>query len=107
MAKFSGNIGYVETEQTSPGVWTEKVIERHYYGDLVRHYNDWVSTDYANSNITFGQDISIVADPYMYGNLVNMRYVVYKGTKWSIDNFEVDRPRVRINLGGVYNGDEN
>ena len=107
MAKFSGNIGYVETEQTSPGVWTETVVERHYYGDLVRHYNNWAPSDYANNNITFGQDISIVADPYMYGNLMNMRYVIYKGTKWSIDNFEVERPRVRINLGGVYHGDEN
>lgn len=107
MAKFSGKVGYVETEQTSPGVWTEsKIIERQYYGDLVRHYNDWSPTDYVSENIKFGQDISIVADPYMYGHLKNMRYVIYKGVKWRIDNFEVDRPRVRISLGGEYYGDE-
>ena len=107
MAKFSGKVGYIETEQTSPGVWTEsKITERQYYGDLVRHYNDWSPTDYVSEDIKFGQDISIVADPYMYGHLNNMRYVVYKGVKWRIDNFEVDRPRVKISLGGEYYGDE-
>ena len=107
MAKFSGKVGYIETEQTSPGVWTEsKITERQYYGDLVRHYNDWSPSDSVAENIKFGQDISIVADPYMYGHLHNMRYVIYKGVKWRIDNFEVDRPRVRISLGGEYYGDE-
>ena len=105
MAKFSGMVGYLETKQTSPGVWTKDIIEKQYYGDLVRHYNRWGPSDYANDNISFGQDISIVADPYMYGNLINMRYVVFKGTKWEISSFEVERPRVRLTLGGVYNGD--
>lgn len=36
MAKFYGVIGYAVTEETKPGVWTEKIIERMYYGDLTR-----------------------------------------------------------------------
>ena len=28
MAKFYGVIGYAVTEETKPGVWTEKIIER-------------------------------------------------------------------------------
>ena len=37
MAKFYGAIGYAVTEETKPGVWTEKIIERMYYGDLTRN----------------------------------------------------------------------
>ena len=37
MAKFYGVIGYAVTEETKPGVWTEKIIERMYYGDLIRN----------------------------------------------------------------------
>lgn len=32
MAKFYGVIGYAVTEETKPGVWTEKIVERMYYG---------------------------------------------------------------------------
>ena len=105
MAKFSGKIGYVETEETSPGIWSEKTTERQYYGDLVRSLNRWAPNESIGDNISFGQDISIVADPYMYGHLKNMRYVSFKGAKWEINSFEVERPRVRIILGSVFNGD--
>ena len=37
MAKFYGAIGYVETVETSPGVWEEQITERNYYGELVRN----------------------------------------------------------------------
>ena len=33
MAKFYGIIGYAITEEIKPGVWTERIIERMYYGD--------------------------------------------------------------------------
>ena len=38
MAKFYGVIGYAETLETSPGVWTEQITERNYYGDLINKY---------------------------------------------------------------------
>lgn len=107
MARFSGKIGYVEYSETSPGVWTSpSIIERQYYGDLVKHSCKWGPSDGANSDIVFSQDISIVADPYMYSNLHNMHYVIFQGIKWSIKSFEIDRPRVRITMGEEYHGDE-
>ena len=30
MAKYYGVIGYVETVETSPGVWEEQITERNY-----------------------------------------------------------------------------
>lgn len=37
MAKYYGIVGYVITEETSPGVWGEVTNERPYYGDIVRN----------------------------------------------------------------------
>lgn len=106
MARFSGKIGYVEHMETSPSVWTEQVIERQYYGDLTRQFDKWGSGDGVNDNISFGQKISIIADPYLYDNVQNMRYVIFRGIKWKIRDFEIIRPRVIISLGEEYHGDE-
>lgn len=106
MARFSGKIGYVTHEETSPGVWTESIVERQYYGDLTRHSRRWESGDSVNDNIVFSQDISIVADPYLYDNANNMRYVTFRGIKWRITKFEIDYPRVRITTGEEYHGDQ-
>lgn len=105
MARFSGKIGYVEREETSPGVWTPVITERQYYGDLTRHSRKWGPSDGANDNITFSQDISIVADPYLFSNSHNMRYVIFRGIKWTITSFEIEYPRVRIMMGEEYHGD--
>ena len=36
MAKWYGMIGYGKTVETSPSVFTEKIVERPYYGDIGR-----------------------------------------------------------------------
>ena len=105
MARFSGKIGYITHVETSPGIWTEDIVERQYYGDLLKHSRKWGKSESVNDNITFSQSISIVADPYLYDNFQNMRYVIYRGIKWKITDFEIDRPRVRISMGEEYHGD--
>ena len=37
MARFFGRIGYGETVETAPGVWVDDIIERSYYGDVIRN----------------------------------------------------------------------
>ena len=105
MARFSGKIGYITHVETSPGIWTEDIVERQYYGDLLKHSRKWSKSESVNDNIIFSQSISIVADPYLYDNFQNMRYVIYRGIKWKITDFEIDRPRVRISMGEEYHGD--
>ena len=36
-AKFYGEIGYGETVETSPGVYEDIIVERKYYGDVIRN----------------------------------------------------------------------
>lgn len=103
MAKFYGVVGYVHTEETVPGAWEEVVTERSYYGDVIKNTSRWQTTEHLNDDITVNNQISIVADPFAYNNFYNMKFVKWMGTAWKITNVEVQRPRLILTIGGVYN----
>lgn len=103
MAKFFGAIGYAETVETTPGVWEEKITERNYYGDLIRNSRRLQSSEQLNDDINISNEISIVSDPYANANFHSMRYVEFMGAKWKITNIEVQYPRLKLTLGGLYN----
>lgn len=104
MAKYYGVIGYAETVETAPGVWKEKIIERAYYGDLIRNTRRLEGNNQVNDNVNIGNEISILADPYANENFHAMRYIEFMGTKWKITNVEVRYPRLILTAGGLYNG---
>ena len=106
MAKFYGVVGYGETLETKPGVWTDRIVEREYSGDLIRNLTSkWSkSSDSTNDNLNINNQISIVADPFAYQNFHAMKYVEFMGTKWKIESVEVQYPRLILTVGGVYNG---
>ena len=72
MAKFYGPIGYAVTEETTPGVWEEKITERIYYGELVRNTKKLQTADQLNDNINVANEISILADPFASENFHRM-----------------------------------
>lgn len=102
MAKFYGKIGYAEIEQTSPGVWKEQIVEREYYGDLIRNTRRLQEADKVNDDINISNEISIVADPYAMSNFHSIRYAEFIGAKWKISSVEVSYPRLILTLGGLY-----
>lgn len=104
MAKFFGTIGFNEgTVETTPGVWEQQIVERQYYGDLIRNNRRLQPSNGLNDNISISNEISIVADPYANANFHSMRYVDFMGTKWKIANVDVQFPRLILTLGGVWN----
>ena len=104
MAKFYGAIGYAKTVETMPGVWTEQITERDYYGDVIRNSRRLQSSDKVNDDISISNQISIVADPYAINNFHSMRYAEFMGAKWKVSDVEVQYPRLLLTLGGLYNG---
>lgn len=104
MAKFFGPIGFAETVEIEPGVWEEQITERSYYCELTRNAFVPQPSDSVNDNIRVSNEISIVADPYAEQNFHSMRYVKFEGAKWKISNVEVQYPRLKLTIGGVYNG---
>lgn len=106
MARWSGIVGYVKTEETTPGVWEEQVTERKYYGDLNRNTRRLQTASQLNDNIDIANEVSIVADPYAMGNFHAMRYVEFMGTRWKVSTVEVQYPRLILTLGGLYTNGE-
>lgn len=103
MPKWYGKIGYGVTEETSPGVWTEEIVERQYYGDIIRNLRRLETSDQVNDNVSVSNEISIVSDPYASENFHSVRWVEFMGAKWKVSSIEVQYPRLVLSLGGVYN----
>ena len=106
MGRFYGQIGFLLTEETfeGSGIWAEKIVERPYYGDVLKHRMNWRSGEQLNDNITLNNDFSILADTYAYQQIGAMRYVKWNNVYWSISSAEVEYPRIRLTIGGVYTG---
>ena len=107
MGRFYGQIGFLINEETVPGVWTEKIVERPYYGDVLKHRVNWSSSGNLNDNITLNNDFSILADKFAYSQIGAMKYVKWRdGVCWKISSAELEYPRIRLTIGGVYNGEQ-
>lgn len=104
MAKFYGKVGYVHTVETAYQVYQDKCLERPYYGDVTKLSRRLESGSSVNDDITISNLISIVADPYAYENIFAMKYIWWMGKRWKITNVEVQRPRLILTIGGLYNG---
>lgn len=114
MARFCGIIGYVNSveqlneDDEKTGIWVDVVTEQEYRGDVLRQSNQWTSSpDKSNDNISIRNRISIVADDFAYQNFSAMRYIKWDGVYWMVTDIEVQRPRLILTLGGVYNGPKN
>lgn len=103
MAKWFGKIGYAITAETRPGVWEEEVVEREYYGDVIRNSRRLQSGDKVNDDLNISNQLSIVSDPYANENFHAMRYAEFMGAKWKVTDVEVQYPRLTLTLGGVWN----
>lgn len=104
MARFCGRIGYSpEQVETSPGVYEDRINERTYYGDVTRGVRKLEGSDTVNMNVRVDNTISILADAYAYDHFFDMKYVWWMGTRWTITDVKVQRPRLILTLGGMYN----
>lgn len=105
MAKFVGLIGYARPVETSPGVWVDEVTEKTYRGDIVTDKRYLQSSDQLNDNVNVENAFSIIANDYAYQNLGIMKYIVWHGVAWKIQSFTIERPRLVLRIGGIYNGE--
>lgn len=104
MSRYFGSVGYVLPRETSPGVIQyDEVVEREYYGDLIRSIQKNEAGEGLNDDLNINQDISILADEYAYLHSQFIKYATMFGVKWKVKSIEVSRPRIKLSLGGVYN----
>ena len=104
MGKFYGSVGFVITEEKEPnsGVFVENKIERKYYGEVIKNTRRYQASETVNDNISLGNEISILADPYAFENLCFIRYVEFLGHLWNVSSVEIQYPRLILSLGDIY-----
>ena len=103
MARYHGYVGYAIDVEAYPGVWEEQISEHEYFGDVLKNRINIQQGSVVNAKITISNSISIIADPFAFEHVYSMRYVTYLGKKWSILNVSIERPRLILTLGGLYN----
>ena len=117
MTRFSGRVGYGESKeltndelvdevlvQTPTGVWVDDIVEREYFGDVIRNTRELRQGEYLNADLSVQNSISIIADAYANDHFFAIRYVEWAGTRWTVSSVEVQSPRLLLRLGEVYNG---
>ena len=107
MSKFYGKVGFVKDVDDEYGVSMPVSEERSYYGDIIRLDRRWDQPNEVNDHLTISEEISIVADSYILDNLSYIKYVIVLGVKWKVKTITPAYPRIRLTLGGEYNGDNN
>ena len=104
MAKFFGKIGFEEYTETLPSVYAPTIVEREYAGDISKNYRRLDSGEGVNDDINLSNEISIVGDPYALNHFHTMRYLYWHDGYWKITGVSVEFPRLKLTIGGVYNG---
>jgi hypothetical protein len=106
MAKFHGKIGYGETVETPPGsgVWIDIIVEHWFYGEVLRNTRQLREGENLNQDLTVGNSISVVASAYLREHFFAIRYVEWMGELWTVQDVEVQLPRLILRLGEVYHG---
>ena len=104
--KCSGKIGYARTEETSAGVYQEIIVDKQYYGDVVRNATQILDSNTINSSIKLNNSISVLCNNYMSDNLGCVRYMTFKKSKWKVSSMEIKDNRIIFTLGDLYNEQE-
>lgn len=108
MPKFYGLVGYAVSHEKNdpehPSVWVEELEERPYRGDIYRATKKSEGSDQVIDGVSLNSSISIVADEFAYSNFSTIKYVKWMNAYWHVTSVEVQRPRLVLNVGGVYHG---
>lgn len=107
MTRFAGSIGYGETGEypEGSGIYVDRIVEKPYYGNIEWSNRRFNQNDKVNTNVTVNNSISVVADSYANQHFMNIRYVLWRGVRWTVTSVEVKAPRLLIYIGEVYNGE--
>jgi len=104
MKKYHGMVGYAVESETYPGVWEETIVDRPYYGNIIKNRTNVKQDAVVNGGITINNTISIVTDKFANENAYAIRCVTLHGKKWCVTGIEMEYPRMLLTLGGLFNG---
>lgn len=107
--KFHGRVGYCWTEEGTgdrEGIEEERAEEFEYYGDVLSNNRRFDQGASIIDDVNITNRISIMADAFAWDHIFALKYIEWMGKKWKVTNVEIARPRLILQIGGVWNGPE-
>lgn len=106
MTRYFGEIGFGSTEEdpSDSGNWVTTITEKKMKGDVVRRSRQLDVGDSVNPSVSLSVSVSVVADADSLANHQSIRYAMLSGVRWVVTDVEIQRPRLILRLGEVYNG---
>ena len=104
MTKFAGLVGFAAGQsEVRPGIVEEAYEEHPMRGDVIRASKVEQESNTRYDTMALSNRISVMGDKYAYDNFMAIRYVKYMGGQWKVTDVEIQRPRMILTLGGVFN----
>lgn len=104
--KFAGVVGFwLKDVEVKPGIYKSQIVERSYFGEVRKNNRRWQQSDQQNDVLKVNNTISILSDLFAQQNLSSIKYVVWNGAKLKVDSVTIDYPRIDLEIGGAYNGE--
>lgn len=103
MARFFGQVGYVTQVETVPGVWQNLEKVRKMKGDIIRQNSNNRGSSQLHDDVVLNHRISLIGDAYCFDNYFNLKWVKMDTKKWKVVGVEIQRPRIIVSLGGLWN----
>lgn len=104
--KFNGTVGFWQEDvETAPSVYQSVITERPYTGDVTTYRRNWQNAGDQNDTLVVKNQISILSDLFIRQNWQSIKYVNWNGMKIKVSSVTVDYPRITLELGGEYHGE--
>jgi hypothetical protein len=106
VTRFAGVVGYGESQEVPPesGDWKDVITERQYFGRVITNSRRIQAEGQVNFDLSLQNSIEIVADAYARDNMEKLRYVMWRGNRWTVDEITDQHPRLRLRMGELYTG---
>lgn len=102
--RFYDKVGYGIPTYLGDDVWSDNIIERAYYGEVLSVSRSAPESDKVNDDVSLSNRIRIFADAFALQNFAHIKYVSWAGALWTVTSVEVESPRLILSLGGAWNG---
>lgn len=105
MNKWFGKIGFVDTVEIRKGVYKPNVVEKQFYGDVLRNTRRYENGQSVNDDVNISNQISVLADSFAIDHIHTIKYIEFHGAFWKVSSIDIQMPRLILTIGGVWNGE--
>lgn len=107
MARFSGVVGfYAGSKEVRPSIFEETYEEHTLRGDTLRSGYSQSENQTKYDTLRLTNRVSLIGDTFSFKNYNAIRYVTLNGQSWKVTSVEIERPRLILEIGEVWNNEQ-